>query len=87
MAKRQASKKRYNVVGGLALHDARQLLGIPIIAHTGRVNFYARCMGGHLRPATSVLQARQIMQSNVGACGGVPGGKKKTHRRKDGRVV
>lgn len=87
MAKKGPSRKRYNVVGGLPLHDARRLLGIPIIAHTGRVNSYARCLGSKLKSANSIIEARGIMQSSVGACGGVPGGKKRTHRRKDGRVV
>jgi len=66
--------KRYNLGGGMKLHDARRVLGIPIIAHTGRVNSYARCMGGRLRAATSVMQARQIMKSSVRDCGGTPGG-------------
>ena len=70
------SMKRYNLGGGMKLHDARRVLGVPIIAHTGRVNFYARCMGGRLRGASSVQAARQIMASSVSACGGVPGGKR-----------
>ena len=79
--------KRYNIAGGLRLHDARRVLGLPIIAHTGRVNFYARCLGSKLKAANSISEAQSIMASSVGACGGVPGGKRKTHRRKDGRIV
>jgi len=77
--------KLYNISGGQTLHNARRVLGLPIIAHTGRVNSYARCMGGKLKSASSVSEARNIMQSNVSACGGVAGGKRKTWVRKDGR--
>ncbi len=77
--------KLYNISGGQTLHNARRVLGLPIIAHTGKVNSYARCMGGKLKAANSVTDARQIMQSNVGACGGVAGGKKRTWTRKDGK--
>lgn len=76
-----ASKKRYNLGGGLKLHDARRILGIPIIAHTGRVNTYARCMGGKLRAAGSIAEAQNIMRSSVGACGGTPGGKKRGRKK------
>ena len=68
--------KVYNVTA-LRLHDARRILGVPVIAHTGRVNAYARCMGGKLKAATSVASARDIMKKNVVACGGTPGGKKR----------
>jgi len=78
------SNKRYNLGGGMKLHDARRVLGINIVAHTGRVNAYARCLGSHLKTADSVVQAQQIMASSVGACGGVGGGKKRTWTRKDG---
>jgi|GEM_PF-5218652 len=77
--------KLYNISGGQTLHNARRVLGLPIVAHTGRVNFYARCLGGKLKAAGSVVEARQIMKSNVGACGGVAGGKKATWVRKDGK--
>ena len=77
MAKRKATMKRYNLGGGMKLHDARRVLGIPIIAHTGRVNSYARCMGGKLKGASSIQAARQIMASSVSACGGTPGGKRR----------
>ncbi len=86
MAKK-TSTKRYNIVGGLPLHDARRLLGIPIISHTGRVNAYARCMGSKLKSATSLQTAQSIMTTSVGACGGVAGGKAKSWVRKDGRRV
>lgn len=70
-------KKRYNLGGGMKLHDARRVLGIPIIAHTGRVSAYARCMGGKLKAADSVADAQKIMSSSVTACEGTPGGKKR----------
>ena len=73
---RKATMKRYVLGGGLKLHDARRVLGVPIIAHTGRVNSYARCLGGKLKGAPGVQAARQIMASSVTACGGVPGGKR-----------
>lgn len=76
--------KLYNISGGQTLHNARRVLGLPIIAHTGRVNSYARCLGGKLKHADSVAGARGIMKANVGACGGVAGGKKRTWVRKDG---
>ncbi len=84
MAKRAASKKLYNVSGGLRLHDARRVLGVRIIAHTGRVNAYARCMGGKLKPLHGVATVRAAMKANVSACNGTPGGKKRTFHRKDG---
>lgn len=62
------SNKRYNLGGGMKLHDARRVLGIPIIAHTGRVNSYARCMGGKLKGAKSVNEARSIMKSQAASC-------------------
>jgi hypothetical protein len=62
------SKKRYNLSGGLPLHDARRVLGVPIIAHTGRVNSFARCMGSQLKSATSVSDARNIMETRAQAC-------------------
>ena len=79
--------KMYNVSGGMTLHDARALLlgTNHKIIHTGKVNSYARCLGGKLKQAGSVSEARSIMASNVGACGGVAGGKKRTWVRKDGR--
>jgi hypothetical protein len=81
--------KTYNVSGGMSLHDARALLlgTNHKIIHTGKVNSYARCLGSKLKVAKSVMQAREIMASSVGACGGVAGGKKRTHVRKDGRRV
>ncbi len=79
--------KTYNVSGGMSLHDARAvLLGTNHkIIHTGKVNSYARCLGGKLKHAVSVADARGIMAANVSACGGVAGGKKKTWVRKDGK--
>ncbi|MDP2730571.1 MAG: hypothetical protein Q8O55_08805 [Dehalococcoidales bacterium] len=78
VAKRKPTLKRFNLGGGgLKLHDARLVLGIPVIAHTGRVNSYARCLGGKLKGADGVADARRIMASSVTACGGVPGGKKR----------
>lgn len=74
---RKPVKKLYNVSGGLRLHDARRVLGVRIIAHTGRVNSYARCMGGKLKGADGVADARRIMAANVTACGGTVGGKKR----------
>ena len=79
--------KLYNISGGQTLHNARRVLGLPVIAHTGRVNFYARCLGGKLKAANSVIEAREIMASNITACGGVVGGKKKSWTRKDGRKM
>jgi len=78
--------KTYNVAGGLSLHDARAiLLGTNHkVIHTGKVNSYARCLGGKLKRAASVADARTIMAANVSACGGVAGGKKRTWTRKDG---
>ena len=69
--------KRYNLGGGMKLHDARRVLGIPIISNTGRVNSYARCLGGKLKGASGVSEARRIMAASVSACGGTPGGKKR----------
>ena len=69
--------KLYNISGGLKLHDARRVLGVRVIAHTGRVNAYARCMGGKLRGANGVADARRVMAASVTACGGTPGGKKR----------
>ncbi|MGA2669854.1 MAG: hypothetical protein ABSF21_00300 [Dehalococcoidia bacterium] len=83
----KTSKKRYNLSGGLKLHDARRILGIPIIAHTGRVNMYARCMGGKLQSANSLSDAQKTIQSNISACGGVAGGKARTWTRKDGKKM
>ncbi|MDP2727852.1 MAG: hypothetical protein Q8P59_09955 [Dehalococcoidia bacterium] len=74
---RKATMKRYNLGGGMKLHDARRVLGVPIIAHTGRVNSYARCMGGKLKGAKGVSDVRKIMAASVSACNGTPGGKKK----------
>ena len=79
------SKKRYNLGGSMGLHDARRVLGLPIIAHTGRVNAFARCLGGKLRAATSLHDAQSILKSNISSCGGVPGGKPRSWVRKDGR--
>jgi len=86
MAKRAASKKRYIVSAPAKLHDARRILGLPIIAHTGRVNFYARCMGGKLKAAQTVAGAQDIMRStaNITGCNGVPEGKPREWTRKDG---
>lgn len=50
MAKK-ATMKRYNLGGGLKLHDARRIMGLPIIAHTGRVNSHARCVGTAVKRA------------------------------------
>ena len=66
----KATKKRYNLGGGLKLHDARRVLGVPIIAHTGRVNSYARCMGGKLKGAAGIMAARSIMRSQAASCRG-----------------
>ncbi len=68
--KRKPTMKRYVLGGGLKLHDARRLLGVSIIAHTGRVNSYARCMGGKLKGADGVAAARGIMRSSVAECRG-----------------
>ena len=86
MAGKSKSKALYTA-GPQSLHKIRRVLGLPIIAHTGRVNSYARCLGGKLKGATSVADAKTIMASSVTACNGVPGGKKKTWIRKDGRRV
>ena len=65
--------------GPQSLHDVRRiLLGTDhVIMHTGRVNSYARCMGGKLRGAAGVMEARRIMAASVSACGGVAGGKRR----------
>ncbi len=77
-----AVKKRYVLGGGLKLHDARRVLGVPIIAHTGRVNSYARCLGGKLKGADGVAGARRVMKESVSACGGTAGGKQRVYKRK-----
>ena len=71
------SKKVYNLGGGMSLHDARRVLGVPVIAHTGRVNAYARCMGGKLKAAGSVKEAQKIMKESASACSGGSDKKKK----------
>jgi len=76
--------KLYHVTGE-NLHNTRRILGVPVIAHTGKVNSFARCMGGKLKSANSVQDAQQIMKANVSACGGVAGGKKRSWVRKDGK--
>ena len=64
--------KLYNVSGGMKLHDARRVLGVPVIAHTGRVNAYARCMGGKLKGHYDDIRGiRSIMKASVSACGGI----------------
>lgn len=85
----EKSKKRYNPAAGMPLHDARRLLGLPIIAHTGRVNHYARCMGGKLRKVFSLTEAQNVLKAldNRIACGGTPGGQKASWVRKDGTRV
>lgn len=74
-----ASKKRYNLGGGMSLHDARRILGVPIIAHTGRVGSYARCLGGKLKGSSGIAAARRAMadEKNITGCGGVIGGKRR----------
>lgn len=67
---------------GLGLHDSRTLLGVPRIIHTGRVNGYARCMGGELKAANNPQEARNIMSTKVGSC---VGPKTYTVLRKDGK--
>lgn len=76
---RKPVKKLYTLGGGMRLHDARRLLGVRVIAHTGRVNSYARCMQGKIKGKTSSLEgAQKLMQENITTCGGVLGGKKRT---------
>jgi len=76
--------KLYN---GNTLHDERRIRGLHVIAHTGKVNSYARCQGSKLKKAISVPDAREIMVANITDCGGVVGGKKRTWTRKDGRQM
>jgi hypothetical protein len=68
MATKKPTMKRYNLGGGLKLHDARRILGVPIIAHTGRVNGYARCMQGKLKGANGVAGARRAMIDGAPGC-------------------
>jgi hypothetical protein len=74
MAGKKAVKKRFVLGGGLKLHDARQILGVPVIAHTGKVNAYARCIGTKIKAAhpESIVAAQQLMIKFADKCRGVP---------------
>ncbi len=64
--------KKYNLGGGLSLHDARRIMGVSVIAHTGKVNSYARCMGTKIKAAglSSVSAARDFMKKHASECKG-----------------
>ncbi|MFA5391737.1 MAG: hypothetical protein WC331_09985 [Candidatus Omnitrophota bacterium] len=67
----KATAKKYNLGGGMSLHDARRVLGVPIIAHTGHVNSHARCVGTTVKRAKvhSVSEARKIFTTAAtGGC-------------------
>jgi len=69
----KATKKRYNLGGGMTLHDARRILGVPIIQHTGHVNAHARCVGTSVKRANvhSVAAAKEAFtKAATGGCKG-----------------
>ena len=64
--------KLYNVSGGMKLHDARRVLGVRVIAHTGRVNAYARCMGTAIKadhPKSRAAAAASMVKHAAGCKG------------------
>lgn len=74
MAKeKKRSKAVYFVGAGMPLHKARRFMGLPIIAHTGRVNAHARCVGTKVKRANvhsrSAAQAA-FTQAATGGCKG-----------------